>query len=1549
MFGDSLGASGAEALMAYLEQWLEGKGEAAAHLPELLDLQSAGSGQGDTSQLSVAASGSGPSVSTDKADYAPGETALISGSGFEPGSTVQITILETADKDLDGPGPDNAELDDYGTVATVTVAADGTFEATWLVPPRPDASALGATLELTASSSSGETATTTFTDAELTLTATGTTVTLDEDQGLQNLTATPAPPSDADDNDIPFASVPADFKNRLDSLTGSATPINAALSGYNGANSGSALINITGTYTNLAFTDGNKNLLNGLDSGLDTLAGNSIFLYTDPTNDNIVLGREGSGTTPSATGDIVFAAYLDEAGDKLSARIWTVLYEPLVHPNPLSTDEPVDLNDKLYVTALSTQDFSLDDAPSGQQLFIMFGDGNITDGVNEVGIVATGKNPANQSAGEAVNSFDTVNTSQASKFGDATFGTNNQMINPDQGIWFTFVKNPNPDYTVPNLAPGEAGTEANIQFTDWDNATGAEFTVVQLQSGKSAVVTISAYLEDDSAATSSGTNFVDKLREDQDGEKVTITGVTVVNHEGASPVVTDNGDGTWTISGIEAGDLIQYQTDGNHNRVLIENDGTGTGQHSAAFDIGGFTLNNAQTTALEVGDKVFFEDSGPSGSGAAYTPPTAVYLFDGNARWNNNPDGNYEGNNGSGAPTGDANANGPNSVQVNFATAFTAASFAGQDGIKNLSYAFSLVLAVNEGDPVKFDPSRDITNSIAGTAVTSDGLPVVWHVVTAGSAYEGRVNTGTEQDPVWETVFSLAITPAGLVTFTQSRQLDHTRADTASPFTTDLWFLDGQQISVQRIASALDGDNDPISETELGDLAGVFAIGDDAPKTTVGSIADSNQLITADAAAVGTSGNYTGGYPAFATASYDAVFEAAVTASYGADGAGSKDAAGFELDLGVANGTSSGLTSNDSTVYLYAVGSGSSRVIYGSTTTSVNWDPDNPDNLVFKVEVTDAATGTVKLTQLAQVDHGTALANPSDPNSATSGFPADSRTLADNLIVLKANVTTTDGETNFDSVINNLTLNIGSDLEFRDDGPNVAFDDLIGTVTTATQSGNWSGSVGADTPGILSIAAVDTDPNAAGIQFDMVTPTGVQSTGTITAFAFNSNTNSGTGTLSADFDNNPGNGNETIGFTLAVNADGTYDITLDAIYQPLMVLSTDQGQLPAGGPDPVQTLTFDSTSFVFFAVDAGTALTPAQIAGTAGYNPPYGNSAIGLGETDLSETQLQNQSAMINIDGSGNNGTGLFPFIRDELEMNVSTSGIGVGNNVLQGYDPLGGTSGAINPFVPGDLPDKDESFVLNPGPLAASVKVYISKTAGGFLPPNDDLSLQGSAAKTDWLYFNVYDELGNYTGHILVTSDMVVDEAAPGGTGENLWSFTIDMDDVSLAGDYIDAVQFTMGFGDIKIVKMDVVVEGNMPPNDILLDFEATLADNDTNGSSDTVTSAFEVNLYGNETTVNPDDYDYILQGGTAGSSPEAFNVHDQADPLNRYLIQGFDASEDFLVLNNLATSYTLQTGLDLVGSDGTNDSLVTSDSGDLYVVVANATLTASDIIVSV
>ncbi|WP_053275425.1 T1SS-143 repeat domain-containing protein [Pseudomonas chlororaphis] len=464
----------------------------------------------------------------------------------------------------------------------------------------------------------------------------GASVTLDETTGLQNATATPSPAGDADDNDILLAALPSAFATRLTAL-GAGTATDAALSGYTGAvgDTGSNAFTLTpGTnVSDIKFTDSLGAPLNGLDSGLDTLDGTSILLYTD-TDNNILLGRAGG-----PAGAIVFAAYIEETGSPVSGgKLWTVEYQPLKHPDASNPDDALNLLNKVFVSTVQDAGFSLANAPSGQNLFLMFTAANptvINDGgvlrITNPTLIATGKDPADQSSGANINTGDTINTSQGG--GPTTLGTNNQMIVEQEGIRISFVTGARQNVTVPNLDQNEADVESNIDFTAVFNTKTASFDVVQLQGGKTAMVKVSAY----STAAEPGVNFINGYANDA---SVAITHIRVINK--STGLVIENSDGSVndpsiaisfsggvaTITGVKAGYQIEYTTTADHNRVLVEN-GAATdarGDNHADFDIGGFTLRQASTSTAEIGSKMIFEDDGPAAAG---TPAAGTVDEDG--------------------------------------------------------------------------------------------------------------------------------------------------------------------------------------------------------------------------------------------------------------------------------------------------------------------------------------------------------------------------------------------------------------------------------------------------------------------------------------------------------------------------------------------------------------------------------------------------------------------------------------------------------------------------------------------------------------------------------------------------------------------------------------------------------------------------------------------------------------------------------------------------------------------------------------------------------
>src|SRR5947209_2645154 len=115
------------------------------------------------------------SVWLDKPDYVPGSTAIINGSGFQPGEMVQLQVVRT-DGQPDYPGGNLPWQVKDGDASFTTPykdasgvwhypdldgQADGKIQTTWFVESQYE----GASLQLTATGqTSGETAQATFTD-----------------------------------------------------------------------------------------------------------------------------------------------------------------------------------------------------------------------------------------------------------------------------------------------------------------------------------------------------------------------------------------------------------------------------------------------------------------------------------------------------------------------------------------------------------------------------------------------------------------------------------------------------------------------------------------------------------------------------------------------------------------------------------------------------------------------------------------------------------------------------------------------------------------------------------------------------------------------------------------------------------------------------------------------------------------------------------------------------------------------------------------------------------------------------------------------------------------------------------------------------------------------------------------------------------------------------------------------------------------------------------------------------------------------------------------
>ena len=637
----------------------------------------------------------------------------------------------------------------------------------------------------------------------------GSSVTLDESANLQNATATPSVAGDANDNDNLVASLPSTFTTRL-TAAGAAAPTKAALSGYTGTGAGATAFTFsaTGAVTDMSFTDSAGAPLAGLDSGLDTASGASILLYTDTTNNNVVYGKVGNV--------VVFAAYLEETGSPVTgAKIWMVQYEAIKNPDANNPDDSVNLLNKVYVSVSQDAEFNLADAPSGQNLFLMFTKSNPTvdaDGrITDVTIIATGKDPANQSGANPnstaddinISTGDTINSSKAG--GPTTFGTNSQMIVEQEGIRFTFVTGARADVTIPNLDQNEADLESNIDFTGMFGARTADFDIVQLQSGKTAQVKVTAY----STAVESGNSFIDGYAGDQ---MISITSVRVLDsvtgavletfsslpnpsEGGLSPTISINiSGGVATITGVKAGYSIEYTTSADHNRVLIENGAAlnASGNTHADFDIGGFRLLQVSAATAEVGSMMMFEDDGPS---IVLATPTDTAVVN----------------------TQDADTIGilTDSAITNFATAFgTTSSSYGADGAGSTGSVFALGVKTQGGD----------------SALKSDGATIYLYLVSgkvigSTSATQAGITAGN-------TIFDVAVSAAGSVTLQQFAEIDHALPGVGSNYADQEATLADTLITLTNSVTVTDGDGDTASASKVLNIGANIRFDDDGPTVT---------------------------------------------------------------------------------------------------------------------------------------------------------------------------------------------------------------------------------------------------------------------------------------------------------------------------------------------------------------------------------------------------------------------------------------------------------------------------------------------------------------------------------------------------------------------------------------------------------------------------------------------------------------------------------------------------------------------------------------------
>lgn len=296
-------------------------------------------------------------------------------------------------------------------------------------------------------------------------------------------------------------------------------------------------------------------------------------------------------------------------------------------------------------------------------------------------------------------------------------------------------------------------------------------------------------------------------------------------------------------------------------------------------------------------------------------------------------------------------------------------------------------------------------------------------VQTSASEIVGQYSdaTGTH------TAFTVVMNADGSVTVTQYVPLEHLVDGPAGPAHNDPLTLAGL---INGTVTATDYDGDTASGTI--DLGGQITFRDDGPRVFIDNGPEGPLvLLTQDGETIGSATD---------TASID--FSAIIRAggSAGADG-GTVNPLSYAL--GTAGGAS-GLTQGGVAINLFLVGG----VVVGSTAASAA--EITAANTVFDVSV--SATGTVTVNQYSQVDHPAAQ----DPTPGGAPFADQVASLVDDLITLSATISATDNDG--DTASRTVTLGIGSNIQFADDGPSsTAVASAVGLSLDETTAGSPAG------------------------------------------------------------------------------------------------------------------------------------------------------------------------------------------------------------------------------------------------------------------------------------------------------------------------------------------------------------------------------------------------------------------------------------------------------------------------------------------------------------
>jgi len=350
----------------------------------------------------------------------------------------------------------------------------------------------------------------------------------------------------------------------------------------------------------------------GVDSGLKTAAGTSIYLFQSADTNNIVYGAIGN----NAANPAAFVLVLDEqltGANVTNAKMWILQYAAVQHDDHNVTEgDLVDLTNKVFVasTAVSTSVFSdFGDVPAGAPVFAMIADDTNLSPVDYL-VTAFGADDPSTPSNESL-TLATLNVSNQGSF-PGSLASGSQNITPGTGLRFDLVKGGN--------NTNDPKTDAGIAYTDGhQTVVQAGFTIVQNQGDRPTDVKVQAY--DSLSDTAQGHNFTTSLG-NQTALAVDRVRVTVLDSTGAvvqtitdttatNAFATFNADGSVTVKNALLNWQIEIFRAGGFDRFTATNVDA---QQNATIDIGRLTFTTSQTLndAQEVGSHMQFDDSGPT-------------------------------------------------------------------------------------------------------------------------------------------------------------------------------------------------------------------------------------------------------------------------------------------------------------------------------------------------------------------------------------------------------------------------------------------------------------------------------------------------------------------------------------------------------------------------------------------------------------------------------------------------------------------------------------------------------------------------------------------------------------------------------------------------------------------------------------------------------------------------------------------------------------------------------------------------------------------------